>query len=587
MKRLLLAASALIFALIAAIAILVAAAPDRLKPLVVALVARDGRQTIALDGPIALSLLPRPVLRAENVTVSSRLGRIEAGRLVAHIAFRPLLSRRIVVERLDLDHAVWRPVAGDGVAGSGAAGDGLAALGAAIPAPGEEAQAEKPAAEGAARAAPSSRPPRHWRIGVLALRLTDAAIATPEAAPLSIIRLDLPAPPGPNASAFDLDARYAGLPFSISGMIARLPGDAVALTGVRVVAPEGDLALDGTLHLARRPSFAGKLTLHRLDLDALRHALPRRAPPPPPASAPAGGEASSPPPGWPRRALPFDLLRAVDLDLALAVGTLVESGAVYRDIALHVGLDDGRLVADPIHLVVPGGAVSGALRLDAAATPPQMMIHLLAPALALGPLAGAFHWPAENSGALEIFADLSAAGTTPQEIAATLDGRVGVAAVNAALENRLLLMALGKVLRRANLPAMGFDPRGRTDLRCLALRADITAGVAHLDPALAQMSRLDLGAAGTLDLGAGTMAVRLSPSLRIGANALVVPLRATGPLDGPALSPDPDQGDGALAQAACEPALLRARNGREGPAPLPAKPEKGLSLKDILRGLVK
>ncbi len=566
--------------LLAVAVVVVVAAPDRLKPLVIALVARDGHQSITLDGPISLSLLPRPVLRAETVALTAGPGRIEAGHLVAHLALRPLLARQIVVTRLDLDHAVFHPSPGKDIPEIAPAKIIASENGMPGGADGTPPPARKP----------STHKPRDWRISLLALRLTDAhvAIAGP-AAPLAIIRLDLPALPGPSATAVTIDARYAGVPFSVSGMIARLPGDALSLEGLRVVARQGDLGLDGTLHLGPHPAFAGKLVIHRLDLDALRHALPRRAPQPlPPAAGAAGATPAPAAPGWRERPLAFlAFLGAADLDLSVTVETLIESGATYRDIAAQVVLHDRRLVLDPLHLMVPGGEVSGTLSLDAAASPPSATLHVLAPALALGPLAGAFHWPADDTGALEVFADLSAAGATPQALAATLTGRLGLAAVNATLANRLLLQALEQVLRQARLPAIGLDIGGRTDLRCLALGAEIAAGVAHLDPALAQTSRLDLGAAGTLDLGAATMAVRLVPSLRIGGNALVVPLRLDGPLAAPKLAPDPDQEDGALAGAACEPALARARGGRAGPAPAPAKPAKGLSLHDILRGLVK
>jgi uncharacterized protein involved in outer membrane biogenesis len=573
MKRALIALAAglavIVLALAAALAVVVAA-PDRLKPLVVALVARDGRQSITLDGPISLSLLPRPVLRAERVTLGTRAGRIEAGQFLAHLALRPLLSREIVVTRLDLDHAVFHPAPQEAISN-------------ALP---ETVSHAAPASVAAASAPAPAGKPRHWRISLLALRLTDARVAT--AAPLSIIRLDLPALPGPSATAITLDARYAGIPFSLSGMIARLPGDALSFGGLRVVAQQGDVALDGTLHLAPHPAFAGKVTIHRLDLDALRHALPRHALAPAAAAGEAPAPSAAPPPDWRDRPLAFlPLLDAADLDLAVAAGTVIESGAAYHDIATHLALHDRHLVLDPLRLEVPGGAVSGVLRVDAAATPPAMTLHLLAPSLALGPLAGAFHWPDENTGALEIFADLSAAGATPRALMASLGGRVGIAAVNATLANSLLLRALGEIVRQARLPPIGLESGGHTDLRCLALGGEIAGGIVHLDPALAETSRLTLGAGGTLDLGAAAMAVRLVPSLRIGGNALVVPLRLDGPLAAPKLMPDPDQGDGALAAVPCESALARARGGRAGPAPAPAKPAKGLSLRDILRELAK
>ncbi len=579
-------ALALLLVVVAGMAV---TAPRWGKPLIEGLVARDGRQTIALNGPISFSLLPRPRLRAEDVVVSAGAGRIEAGRLMAELALAPLLSRRIVVARLDIDHAVLYPAPGDV--------DRVVSA-AAPPAPPPASLSPGPPLAPPSLAPHPGPKPRHWRISLVALRLTDARLAGAGGAALSVVRVDLPALPGPVATPFDIDARYGGIPFSISGMIARVAGDGVSLSGVKLVAPEGDLALEGVLHLAApghdRPSFAGKLTLHRLDLDLLRHALgPSTAKSAPPGSASGGAQgaqaaAGAPAaPGWRGRAWPFALLRAADLNLALAAGRVVESGATYHDLATHVSLADGHLVLDPLRLEVPGGAVSGALGIDAAADPPSLTLHLVAPSLALAPLAAAFHWPADNAGALEVFADLAAKGATAGALASDMSGRIGIAAVNAALDNRLLLMALGGALRRAELPTIGLDLQGRSEVRCLAVRAEITHGVMQVAPALAQSPRLDLGAAGTLDLGGATMDLRLVPSLRIGGNALVVPLRLTGALAAPGLAPDPVQADGALAAEPCEAALALARNGQAGPAPAPRKPEKGISLKDILRGLGK
>ncbi len=559
----------------AAALVAVRVVPERLKPLIVTLVERGGRQRIALEGPLRLVVSTRPRLIAEDVTLSNRDGRLTARHLTAEIALAPLFSRReIVVERLTLDRATLHPAA----TATPAAAPPLAA------------------AQQAAPAAPATpRPVRPWRIRLKALRLTNSQIIGVDPRhSLALIELDLPAWPGPRASDVTLDAIYAGIPFSVTGMIARLPGPAMALSAVRIVAAQGDVALDGTLSLGPHPGFSGKVSSQRLDLDAIRHALPRRphAATLPEGVAPATGAA---PPqqdwrdqkDWRDQNLPFAALGAAEGDVTFVLREVIESGAVYRDIALHAVLREGKLAIDPARLVLPGGPATLSLTLDAISAPPLVHFRATAPALALGPLAAAFHWPADNAGTLEAFADLAARGETMRALLATLSGKFGIAAVNAELDNRLLLLPLAKMLRRAHIPPLALAGEGKTALRCFALRADLSDGHASLRAGLLQTSRLDLGAAGTLDLAAGTLALQLAPSVRIGGNALVVPIRLDGAIDDPQPVPDEQQQDGALAAQPCRPALALARDGRAGPEPGPRKPDKGLSLHDLLRGLVK
>lgn len=575
MRRSLLVVIALIIAvpLLGAAAALALArvAPERLKPMIVTLVERDGRQHIALDGPLRLVVSMRPRVVAEDITLSSRAGRLTARRITAELALTPLLFRReIVVQRLILDRAALYPAA-----------EALA-----LPAPESAAPAPPPAAP-RALSRPLSRPLRRWRIRVQAIRLTNSRLVNEAPSrSLTLTEFDLPSWPGPRASNVTLDAIYAGVPFSVTGMIARLPGPTFALSSVRVVAAEGDVALDGTLSLAPRPGFSGRITSQRLDLDALRHALPRRVREAPPAISP---EAAPPPArtAWLDMPLPFALLDAATGDITLSAGEVIESGAIYRDIALHAVLREGKLVIAPARLVLPGGPATLRVAVDTTARPPRVEFQATARALALGPLAAAFHWPADNSGALEAFADLRAQGESPRALAASLAGKLGLAAVNADLDNRLLMLPLAQMLRRAHIPALALMGGGKSAVRCFALRGDLTNGQAGIRAAVLQTPRLDLGAAGTLDLAAGTLKLRLAPSVRIGGNALVVPLLLEGPINDPQPVADDAQQDGALAAQPCEPALALARDGQTGPEPGPRKADKGLSLHDLLRGLMK
>jgi uncharacterized protein involved in outer membrane biogenesis len=441
--------------------------------------------------------------------------------------------------------------------------------------------------------------------GQLALRVPDLSALSP------IVGGSLPA-------LKDISAQVTQASVSTTG---------AAVKGLQLTTPVGDAS--GELWTVYRPvvGIGGNLTSQRLDLDGLLAALSAPAGGAPPAQASNVPKPSAPPAPAsgrliPDTKLPLAALGANSADLRWKASQVSAGGLTARDLSLHAVLSGGRLIVDPFSGELPGGHMDIRLDVDVAHPPPKVALVARAPGLALQSLMKALGLPANDSGALEVDADLHGTGTTPHELAAGLDGHLGLALVNGAVDNRLVEATLGDAIRAAKLPVdMGGGGGGRTEVRCFALRLDAQNGTAAMRAFMLDTTRLRITGAGAINLGNESLALRLRPMARLGSTGVVVPLLLRGTLRQPAVTVDPSGAaqsvGGLLGQLApqssaigqfvaggeqllggtesgdCGPALAAARNGRAGPVP-PAAPAPSAAGKpkmpeprDLLRGLLR
>ena len=373
----------------------------------------------------------------------------------------------------------------------------------------------------------------------LAIRLT-----APTLAPLAL----------PQVQAAVLDAT-----------LTRSPG-MIALTGLHATSSAGDIGGDLTLTTAPRPMLRGTLAAGRIDLAGWIVAPA----PAPPAAPPSPAPPATPPPRpaalFSDRPLPFAALARADADIRLTVAELVWPGTTAA-LDTHATLTGGQLRLDPARLVLPGGTLDA--RATVNASPPAMTLDLA------GPLPLTLVVPG-STGMADLDVSLTATGATPHDLATTLAGRMGVAVVNGELDNAVL----APFLRGVPVPLSG-----RSQIRCAALRADVTAGQGTLPALLLDTNRLLLDGDGTFDLPAEKLDLRLRPTVQLGAATIAVPVHVTGGLRTPraqlgardAVAPPPGP-------EACTAALALARNGHDGPPPADRpKPRPA----DLLRGLLR
>lgn len=302
------------------------------------------------------------------------------------------------------------------------------------------------------------------------------------------------------------------------------------LHDLQVVMPQA--GLDGEVSVTRGslPLLQGRLHAARIDADAFRAALSAPASAPPATAAPPPAPASAQPASnrlISDQDLPLDALREVDADLTVAVDELIQGGVPYRDLALRLVLNNAVLRLDPFTLTPPGGKMRVTLAIDAGKPAPPVAVTIAAPSLSLVPLLAAFRLPPHAQGNLRLEADLHGAGRSLHQIAATLDGSIGLSMENAQIDTRMLGEALNSVDLLKNGKA------GFTALRCLAARMDTKNGIGTLRALLLDTAPVRLSGTGGLNLGEETLAIRLQATVRLGATGIGAPLDLGGSFRAP------------------------------------------------------
>jgi AsmA protein len=378
------------------------------------------------------------------------------------------------------------------------------------------------------------------------------------------------------------------------------------LAALDLTAPEGDLEGAAGIDYAGRVQVTAALRSARLDLDAVlglakatplpAAAAPAGLPPPPPPAAGLAPPAAAPQAGPPTHRvipdlpLPVAQLRSFDANVSLAFASVAAGGAEYRALVAQLSLLHGLLSLSPSSIVIPGGEMVAAGQLDAQGTTPHAAFAMQAPNLAIAPLLVAFQLPSAASGLVQVFANLTASGTSTRALAASVSGAVGVAAVNGVIDGRALAALIRPAVHAARvIPPELLNAAGQIPLRCLALRLDATNGVAAVNALVLDTSALLLQGTGSLNFGQESLALALQPNLYLGETELTVPLTLGGSFADPHLGkvgsvvinarPGGGQGINGLfaslvgghhappVSPACAPALLLARNGQPGPEP--------------------
>lgn len=382
---------------------------------------------------------------------------------------------------------------------------------------------------------------------------------------------------------------WNGAPLTLSAR-ASLTAGGVSLRGLMLNAAAIDLAGDVALDWRGRPALRGSIVSRHVDWAALRAAGPVKAPEPAAMPAPSAQSTNSARP--PARLfsdtpLPLAALTRADIDLQLSVDELVSPVGMVRGVRGQIRLHEGQLRVEPLQFQTAGGP--GMAGLEADASPPRAALVLQASGVAMEKLSALGVAPGAT-GPLDLDIALSGTGETPHALAVTATGHAGVAVVNGKIDNAWLG---GDALRGAGLP---LDLRGQTTLRCLAVRADVDAGIVTLRAAALDSPRLQITGMGTARLQDETMDVRLRASAQLGGTAVSVPVLVNGNLAAPRARVDAagnergnERGGVTIGAAAapdpCPAALLAARNGRAGPPPAEPGPVKQPKPADLFRSL--
>ena len=408
----------------------------------------------------------------------------------------------------------------------------------------------------------------------------------------SLAHLDLTMPAPGQAGRMTAAGAMPGGPWQVSSGFILNPA-ALALRALSLVTPGADVAGDLAVSRTERWALRGTVLSQRVDADWLRR-LPPALAAPAAILAPAPAEAAPPPAKrmlFSDAPLPWGRLRAADADLQFSIGTLRVAGNDYRGIGGHVSLLDGALRLDPFAVQAPEGRIDGSLVADAAQPDPSAALVLHSAAFALDPILRAAGLPAGSDAPVELDVALTSSGQSWHDLAARLDGHIGLAMVDGSVSNAALALAFGGLVPKG---VTRLETAGHSAVRCLAVRLNATAGQMKLAALDLDASRLNLEGSGTLNLAAETIDLRLRPTIRFGGAGILAPLQIGGSLARPAASLDAEGIEGrpgiviggSPPPDGCPAALTLARDGHVGRMPAPAviKPPK---VGDLLRSFLR
>lgn len=207
-----------------------------------------------------------------------------------------------------------------------------------------------------------------------------------------------------------------------------------------------------------RPRLQANLAADQLSLDGFL-----------PASGAKGGD-------WGRLPLPFALLKGVDAEAAIDLRSLSYGGFTAGRSRLGVALNDGKLEVNGAAQLADDGTLSFTARADANAVPPSVGLAITANDTAAQPLLAALAGIGQITGTGGFTADLTATGTTQEELAGTLKGTASVDFVNGRIAGvdltGLMLAAKHKILEGWSAAP------GGTPFTRLAGQATISDGIA-------------------------------------------------------------------------------------------------------------
>jgi AsmA protein len=360
-----------------------------------------------------------------------------------------------------------------------------------------------------------------------------------------------PLPPGDNLGALELQADVAaGLDrVSFSGL--RMTLDGMTITG--------DLSIDSS-----NPTLTlnGGMAIDRLDFNNYLTASGTDA-----RTANAGGGAADAP-------LQLDLLKAVNADLTLAVGTLLFQNMTVEQAAMGARLDNGLLNAELREMSLYGGSGSGTLVINAREATPSFSHTLNISGTDVQAFLTDFMNIDRVTGTGTFNLDLTTRGSTQNEIVNALAGSGNIDFQNGALRGVDLVAVASTIENIVNTGGIGALTSGQSTTEFTEFGGSfiVQNGIANNDDFLMINPVVRVMGNGELNLAAQTLDFYLEPQPVASGNVggvdisnIGVPFRVHGPWSDLSYTPDLQNVVGGALQnlLSREGGLLRGEDGAE------------------------
>src|SRR2546427_455540 len=572
-KTLMLTAVGIVVLIVLVIAIVAATFdPNKYKPEIAAAVKDKTGRTLAIEGNLAVTVLPSLGSAMGKTSLSDPNGsgifaRFDEAK--ASLALLPLFSRQVVIDRVTLSG-----LAADLVKRQ----DGKTNFDDLLNAPGRAGAVRREPKPGPKGEAP------HLDIAGIEVRASsvgwrDEATGSRYKATIDELKTGriTSGVPGKLSLAARVEAMHPKADYQV-----RLSGDyrlnfekqTFVFSGIDLkisdAAPGSKappLSLKGDVEFDASPQAI------RFTLAADQVNLDRYLPPPPPkpaAGAQKGASASSTKPEEP---IDLSALKALNLKGDLKIERLIASNVKLERVHLGVKAASGKVDAEPLTADLYQGKLSGAA--SANANTNRFALKADLGGVTLGPLLK----DALNNDLLEgrgsVTLDVQTGGATVSAMKKALSGNASLALRDSSLKGVNLgeLLCKARSLRGSNPPAeQGALPAERTDFTELGASFVIRNGVAHNDDLSAKSPLLRLAGSGDVDIGANSIDYLVKASVVASSGGqggkelaelrgVTVPVKITGPLDAPRFRADLGAAAGdAVKQRAEEKLKERARD---------------------------
>ena len=350
-------------------------------------------------------------------------------------------------------------------------------------------------------------------------------------------------------------------PYDLAGDISR-NGSTFDIANIRGRIGTSDLA--GRLRvreIGKRRDLTGDLVSRRLalvDLTAMIGGAPRttiKGAVASPKQKAAAAQLSAEHRVLPDARLDVARVRAMDADVRYRAETVAAGPLPVRKVALHAKLDHGLLTLNPFSLVLPQGALSGRIRLDARAATPKVGADISLARADIGQLVGKTRVAGAIGGALEGRARLAGTGASVRQVAANANGVVAVAMPQGQMR-RLFAELMGVDVSHSLFLYLSKDNKP-TPVRCAVAEFRAQNGVLTAQRILLDTGAVQATGKGVIDLRNETLDVTLKGKPKhFRLVRLAAPITLKGRFDQPKLGVDVGKSAGQLVAATLLGALV-------------------------------
>ncbi len=251
--------------------------------------------------------------------------------------------------------------------------------------------------------------------------------------------------------------------------------------------------------------------------------------------------------------IPADLIRPLNATAKLEVAEILLGNIPLQNVEVSLLTNNGKMRVHPITASVFDGSYNGDIRIDVSGNTPKLSFNEGIEGVNLGALAQAMFGAENISGTVNGNFKLAGTGSNTAEMQRTLNGSMSFKLLDGAWEGTDVWYELraARALFKQEPPPERKLP-ARTEFSSVTATGTVTDGIFRSDDLLAELPFMRVTGRGTADLPNATVDYGLTarvlekPEFVTGATEAeldefteaVIPLRISGPLGSPSITPD-------------------------------------------------